>query len=184
LSLPEIGKWLPRATIAAEDARFFRHPGYDLAEVVAALERRAANQERLRGASTLTQQLAKNLFLDSERTLARKLRELLYAVEMEHTLGKRRILELYLNIVDWGSGLYGAKRAAEKYFGIAPADLMPEQAAWLASLLTNPRLALERQQRTGRIDSERVGWILGRMRGLSAAEREQALVRLLEITAP
>ena len=92
-----------------------------------------------RGGSTITQQLAKNLFLNSERSLARKLREAILAWRLETDLPKERILEIYLNIAEWGPGLYGIGDASEHYFGRAPRVLRPEEAAFLASLLPSPR---------------------------------------------
>ena len=121
---------LPAAVLAAEDQRFELHPGYDdieLASLLASVEPEGLR----RGASTLTQQLARTLFTGGEKTVARKLRELLYAIEMERTLGKPRILELYLNTVDWGPGLCGARAAARTYFRKRPEQLTPLEAAWL-----------------------------------------------------
>ncbi|MFZ5476873.1 MAG: biosynthetic peptidoglycan transglycosylase [Myxococcota bacterium] len=173
--LGQIGPWLPSAVIAAEDVRFRAHPGYD---VEGMLEADAANEEKgeiVRGGSTLTQQLAKNLFLDGERTYARKLRELLYAVEMERELGKQRILELYLNVVEWGPGIRGARQAARAYFLKSPQGLLPEEAAFLAGILRNPRTAWRTQYLRGRPDMGRVGWILGNM----GVEGEGRVVRFV-----
>lgn len=161
LPLDKIGRFLPRAVLAAEDANFYQHPGYDLAELGPLL----ANAERndRRGASTLTQQLAKNMFVGADRTLARKLRELLYAVEMERTLGKRRILLVYLNTVDWGPGLCGATQASQHYFGRPPAKLTPAEAAWLAGILRNPRRAYQQEFMTRSVEAKRQEWVLEQM---------------------
>lgn len=154
----KMGGTLPRAVLAAEDGRFFEHPGYDLEEVIPLL----ANSERSgqRGASTLTQQLAKNLYTGADRSGARKLRELLYAVEMERTLGKQRILALYLNTVDWGPGICGARNAARTYFGRAPEHLNPVQAAWLGGILRNPHRAYHEEFLTRTPEARRLNWVL------------------------
>ncbi len=160
--LKRMGRWLPRAVLAAEDARFYSHPGYDLAELVPLLA--DAGRHTHRGASTITQQLAKNFFAGANATAARKLRELLYAAEMERTLGKRRILALYLNTVDWGPGLCGATDAAHAYFGRAPARLSAAEAAWLAGILRNPHRAYAQEFVTQTIDRERLDWVASRIR--------------------
>jgi monofunctional glycosyltransferase len=158
------GDSLPRAVIAAEDQRFFDHPGYDLVEVAASMARNEKAGRIERGASTITQQVAKLLITGSDRTPARKLRELLYAVEMERTLGKARILRLYLESAPWGSGgLCGAEAAAWHHFGVRAHELTPEQAAVLASMLHNP--ALE-------VSVERVAWIRRHARELPRRSRE------------
>lgn len=127
-----VDSWLARAVVAAEDQRFFEHAGYDLAEMRASLQRNQQEGRIERGGSTLTQQLAKLLVTGGERSPVRKLRELLYAVEMEQTLGKARILRLYLAHAPWGAGLCGAESAAKQYFGLRAHELAPTQAAWLA----------------------------------------------------
>lgn len=160
--LKRMGRWLPRAVLAAEDARFYSHPGYDLAELVPLLA--DAGRHTHRGASTITQQLAKNFFAGADPTAARKLRELLYAAEMERTLGKQRILALYLNTVDWGPGLCGATDAAHAYFGRAPARLSAAEAAWLAGILRNPHRAYAQEFVTQTIDRERMDWVASHIR--------------------
>ncbi len=181
LSLAEIGPMLPAAVVACEDAGFWHHAGYDLDGMVAAA---ADNRERgkiVRGGSTLSQQLAKNLFLDGERTYARKFRELLYAVELERELRKQRIMTLYLNIVEWGPNVRGARAAARAYFAKSPAGLLPEEAAFLASILRNPRTAWERQYRRERPDTARIAFILDGMRDLSDAARAEATARPIHL---
>ena len=130
--------WLSRAVIAAEDQRFHEHPGYDLAELTASITRNQHAGRIERGASTLPQQLAKLLITGDERSFLRKLRETLYAVEMERTMGKARMLHLYLDNAPWGEGLCGAEAAARFYFGVRAHELSPPQAAWLAAMLHNP----------------------------------------------
>lgn len=163
--------WLARAVIAAEDQRFYDHPGYDLAELSAALARNQATQRAERGASTLSQQLAKILVTGDERSPVRKLRELLYAVEMEQTLGKPRILRMYLENAPWGEGLCGAEAASLRYFDVRAHELAPGQAAWLAAMLHNPGVEAQRWAVTGRIDLERAQWVLQGMRGLTRARK-------------
>lgn len=167
--------WLARAVIAAEDQRYATHPGYDLAELLAAAD---ANQKRgqvERGGSTLTQQLAKMVMTGSERTAERKLRELLYAVEMEQTLGKARILQLYLDSAPWGSGVCGAEAAARRYFQRSARTLEPAQAVWLASMLNKPSAAADEWKRTGSLDMARVQWVADGVRGISRSQREALL---------
>ena len=155
LTLHEMGRRLPRAVLAVEDSRFYYHPGYDLQELAPLL----ADPEHPRGGSTITQQLAKNLFVGGERSLSRKLRELLYAVEMERTLGKQRILTLYLNTVYWGPGIYGAEAAARAYFASPSTQLDMSQAAWLAGSLHNPTHAYSHEFLAGAPDRERLAWV-------------------------
>ena len=167
--------WLARSVIAAEDQRFFGHPGYDLAELAAAVD---ANQKRgqvERGGSTLTQQLAKMVMTGSERSIERKLRELLYAVEMEQTLGKARILQLYLDSAPWGSGVCGAEAAARHYFKRPARNLEPAQAVWLASMLHKPGAAADEWKRTGALDAARTHWVADGIRGISRTQREALL---------
>ena len=176
--IARIGGWLPRAVVAAEDQRFFEHPGYDLAALVDAWQH---NQQPggLVGGSTLTQQLAKLVVTGDERSAARKLRELLYAVEMERTLGKARILQLYLALAPWGDGVCGAERAVRVHLGQRDASTIgPVAAAWLASLLPQPDALLHAEQQRGEVDAERVARVLEGMRPMSAARREKALATL------
>ena len=170
--------WLARAVIAAEDQRFFQHPGYDLIELGAALARNQAKGGIDRGGSTLTQQLAKMLVTGSERSLERKLREVLYAVEMEQTLGKARILQLYLDNAPWGR-VCGAEAAAQLYFKRSATRLEPAQAVWLASMLHAPGLAAERWAREGTLDPQRLQWVAEGIRGIPRRQRE-ALLRSVE----
>jgi monofunctional biosynthetic peptidoglycan transglycosylase len=130
---------LLRAVLAGEDPRFFLHHGFDWDQIREAIKENLEEGEIVRGASTITQQLAKNLFLSTSRNPVRKLHEAVITVELEAILGKRRILELYLNVIEWGDGIYGAEAAARHYFGVSAAQLTPEQAAFLAALIPNPR---------------------------------------------
>jgi monofunctional glycosyltransferase len=136
--LARISPWLRRAVVNSEDARFYEHEGFDIVETEAALEAAAERGRLGRGASTITQQLAKNLWLGEERTLWRKLREYFLARRLED-LGKRRVLELYLNVAEWGDGIYGAEAAAQAWFNKPALDLSPEESSVLAAMLPAPR---------------------------------------------
>ena len=133
----EISGHLVNAVVSTEDSGFFAHSGFSEASLKEALLVNLREGEG-RGASTITQQLAKNLFLSGERTFARKLKEAVIAWRLESDLPKERILEIYLNIAEWGPGLYGARDAADHYFARTPRVLRPEEAAFLASLLPSP----------------------------------------------
>jgi monofunctional biosynthetic peptidoglycan transglycosylase len=131
---------LKRAVLVAEDAGFWGHEGIDLVEIRKSLEADWEKGAFLRGASTITQQLAKNLYLSPSRNPFRKLRELIITRRLEHELTKTRILELYLNEIEWGDGIYGAEAAARAYFGTSAAGVGPDQAALMAGAIVNPRL--------------------------------------------
>jgi monofunctional biosynthetic peptidoglycan transglycosylase len=128
---------LKKAVLVAEDLSFFNHNGFDTHEIRIAA-REAVQGKRVRGASTITQQLAKNLWLSPSRSPTRKLREIALTRQLERHLSKRRILELYLNVVEFGPGVYGVEAAARYYFDKSAADLNPEQAARLAASLPRP----------------------------------------------
>jgi len=134
-----ISAHLKRAVVAAEDARFVDHEGFDWDAIEKALERNRRKGRVVVGGSTISQQLAKNLFLSGERTPWRKGQEALITVMIEYVMDKRRILELYLNVIEWGDGVYGAEAAARHYFGASAAQLAPTQAARLAAIVPNPR---------------------------------------------
>ena len=130
---------LKRAVIVTEDAAFFDHDGIDLEEIKASLERNWEEGQFLRGASTITQQLAKNLYLSPSRNPMRKVTELLITRRLEAALTKRRIFEIYLNMIEWGDGIFGCEAAARAYFGKACAELDIEEAALMAGAIINPR---------------------------------------------
>lgn len=167
--------WLARAVLAAEDQRFFTHPGYDLIELGAAASGNHKAGAVERGASTLTQQLAKLLFTGSERSSERKLRELLYAVEMEETLGKARILQLYLDNAPWGGTVCGAEAASKRYFGRSARALEPAQAVWLAAMLHKPSAELAEWRRSGDIDAARTKRVAEGVRGITRNQRDALL---------
>ncbi len=171
--LREAGK-MPAAVVAAEDAAFWRHPGYDLEAIQEALDAWAAGEERPRGGSTLTQQLAKNLFFDGDRTLLRKLRELTVAVELERRLGKPRVLELYLNVVELGPGTYGVGPASQLYFLKSPAGLTWKEATFLAAILPAPRTFYQTGLVEGRPPNARIERVLDNLVRLGAMSPDEA----------
>ena len=149
--LERVSPNLVRAVIAAEDARFFDHHGIDWEAIRWARQRNRRYPHRPPlGASTITQQLAKNLFLSPERSLARKVREAAIALALEAFLPKRRILELYLSSIEWGDRVYGCEAAARRTFGVPAAALSRSQAAWLAAMIPGPRLYLAHPGRLAR----------------------------------
>jgi monofunctional biosynthetic peptidoglycan transglycosylase len=125
--------------IAAEDSKFVDHEGFDWDGIELALEKNQKRGRIVAGGSTITQQLAKNLFLSGSRSWLRKGEEAIITLMLEALLDKRRIFELYLNVIEWGNGVFGAEAAAQRYFGVAAARLSPEQAARLAAMAPNPR---------------------------------------------
>ncbi|MGH7373268.1 MAG: monofunctional biosynthetic peptidoglycan transglycosylase [Candidatus Rokuibacteriota bacterium] len=129
---------LKRAVLVAEDVNFFSHRGFAFDEMQGALEDALRDRELPRGASTITQQLAKNLWLSKSRNPLRKAKEALLTWQLEHTLSKRRILELYLNVAEFGPGVYGVGAASQRYFGKPAADLDESEAAQLAAALPMP----------------------------------------------
>ncbi len=134
-----------RAVVAAEDARFFRHRGFDWVEVQKAGELARRRGTRRRGASTLTQQLVKNLFFTTHRSPVRKVYEWALTPVAEVALGKQRILELYVNVIEWGPGVYGIEAAAQHHYKVPAARLTRDQAARLAAIVPNPRRRLPRR---------------------------------------
>jgi monofunctional biosynthetic peptidoglycan transglycosylase len=136
---PKISSQLKRAIIAAEDMKFIDHEGFDWEGIQRAIEKNQKKGKPVAGGSTITQQLAKNLFLSGERSYLRKAQEALITLMLEAVLDKRRILELYINVVEWGIGVFGAEAAARHYYGSSAAALGPEQAARLAAMLPRPQ---------------------------------------------
>ena len=130
---------LKRAIVVAEDAKFLDHEGFDWDGIRNAYERNRQKGKVVAGGSTISQQLAKNLFLSGERTWWRKAQEAVITIMLETVMTKRRILEIYLNVIEWGNGVFGAEAAAQYHFGIAAGELTPEQAAQLAAMVPSPR---------------------------------------------
>jgi len=163
--ISHIAPAMTRAVVASEDAGFCRHHGFDIRAIEKAVQHNEARPARVRGGSTISQQTAKNVFLWPERSWARKGAEAWFTVLIEALWGKRRIMEVYLNTVEMGPGLYGVEAASRRYFGISAARLTPPQAARLAAILPSP-LKWKAQspgpyvrRRTGRIDA-REGTVL------------------------
>lgn len=134
-----ISNTLRRAVLVAEDSAFFDHEGVDYKELRASLEANWEEGKFTRGASTITQQLAKNLYLSPSRNPIRKLKELMITRRLEAALTKRRILEIYLNVIEWGDGIFGAEAASRTYFDKPASALSPDEAALLAGAIINPR---------------------------------------------
>ncbi|TBR17220.1 monofunctional biosynthetic peptidoglycan transglycosylase [bacterium] len=135
--LADMSPHLVRAVLIAEDDRYWRHRGVDWRQVRLATKQ-GLRGGRMRGASTISQQVARNLFLSPEKSLGRKLKEVLFARHLERTLGKERVLELYLNVVEWGEGVFGAEAASWTYYDKPASDLTPEEAVGLAAALPSP----------------------------------------------
>ncbi|HTQ77849.1 MAG TPA: monofunctional biosynthetic peptidoglycan transglycosylase [Burkholderiales bacterium] len=154
---------LKRAVVASEDAKFLGHEGFDWEAIEKAIEKNERKGRVVAGASTISQQLAKNLFLSGERSWMRKGEEAAITWMLESVMSKRRILELYLNFAEWGDGVFGAEAAARYHFGVGAAELTAWQAAWLAAILPSPRRYAHGH--TTRYLDGRVETILGRMPG-------------------
>lgn len=135
----QVSMHLKRAVIAAEDSRFLEHEGFDWEGIEKAVEKNLKKGKIVAGGSTISQQLAKNLFLSASRNPFRKLQEAVITVMIETLWSKHRILEVYLNVIEWGNGIYGAEAASRRYFKAAAAGLGPDQAAFLAAMIPNPR---------------------------------------------
>jgi len=161
ISYTRISQNLKRAVLVAEDDAFWEHEGIDVEQIRRSIEIDLAKGAALRGASTITQQLAKNLYLSPSRDPLRKLRELIIARRLEAALPKARILELYLNVIEWGDGIWGAEAAARIYFQTSAAALSREQAALLAGAIVNPRLLSPAHPNGRLLRRQRI--ILGRM---------------------
>ena len=137
--LAKVSPYLIKAVIIAEDDKFWTHEGFDVEAIQKAIEKDLKARRFKFGGSTISQQLTRNLFLSPEKTLLRKLREAIITWKMERVLSKRRILELYLNVVEWGEGIFGIEAASRFYFGKPSRNLNPEESARLAAVLPNPR---------------------------------------------
>jgi monofunctional biosynthetic peptidoglycan transglycosylase len=135
----KISNSLKRALIVSEDAKFVDHEGFDWEGIARAYEKNKQKGKIVAGGSTISQQLAKNLFLSTKRTPWRKGEEVIITLMLEAVMNKQRIFEIYLNVIEWGDGVFGAEAAAQHYFGVSAAQLQPEQAAKLAAMVPNPR---------------------------------------------
>ena len=140
---------LKRAVIAAEDSRFLAHEGFDWEGIEKAVERNLRKGRIVAGGSTISQQLAKNLFLSASRNPFRKLQEAVITVMIETLWSKRRILEVYLNVIEWGNGIFGAEAASRRYVRVPASGLGPDQAAHLSAMIPNPRYYERNQSARG-----------------------------------
>ncbi len=139
ISYSHISNSLKRAVVAEEDANFINHSGFDWRGIKVAFQKDINKKTVIAGGSTITQQLAKNLFLSPRRNLFRKAEEAIITVMLETVWDKRRILEVYLNVIEWGDGIYGCESAARHYFGVTVSAVTPSQAALLASMIPKPK---------------------------------------------
>jgi monofunctional biosynthetic peptidoglycan transglycosylase len=137
--LSQISPALVHALLLAEDDQFFQHSGFDLSQILVALQKDWQEKRFAYGGSTLTQQLARTLYLSPRKNILRKAKEAFITLWLEHTLSKTRILEIYLNVVEWGRGIYGAEAAARFYFRKPAKDLTPDESVALVSILPSPR---------------------------------------------
>lgn len=161
VEMTQISRYLQRALIASEDATFYAHEGFDWEGIKVAAQKNIKQGKVVAGGSTITQQLAKNLFLSTHRNVGRKGQEVVVTVMLEHTLEKQRIFEIYLNVIEWGDGIFGAEAAARHYFKKSAARLSPKEAAWLAAIVPNPRFYDE--NRSHRRAAKKARIILARM---------------------
>ena len=171
-SIRHVHRWVPysrissnlkRAVLVAEDSAFWDHEGIDLEQIRESIRIGLKRRQAVRGASTITQQLAKNLYLSPSRNPVRKLRELIITRRLEAGLSKVRIFEIYLNVIEWGDGIWGAEAAARTYFGVSASALSPQQAALLAGAIINPRTLSPARPPARLLRRQRI--ILARMAG-------------------
>jgi len=161
VALDEISKHLPLAVVCSEDQNFLNHSGFDLKAIERSVEASKKGTKRLRGASTISQQTAKNVFLWPGRSWIRKGFEVYFTVLIEFLWGKERIMEVYLNSIEMGKGIYGAEAAAKFYWKTSAANLSKTQSATIAAILPNPRKYSANPP--GPYVQRRVGWILNQM---------------------
>jgi len=139
VGIHDVSKVAVGAIIVSEDWAFYQHQGFDPKQMQEAFKENLEEHRYVRGASTITQQVARNVFLDKGKTMLRKIKELYIAIRMEKSVGKTKILESYLNIAEWGEGVFGIRQAAETYFHKNPRDLTAKEGAFLAMLLPSPK---------------------------------------------
>jgi monofunctional biosynthetic peptidoglycan transglycosylase len=179
VGLSNVSKYAIDAVLLSEDASFYLHEGVDTKELENALEDAMRKGKLGRGASTITQQLAKNLWLSTDRSLLRKGKELILAHRLETSLPKNRILTLYLNVVEWGNGVYGIEAGAREHFGISASQLTPAQGALLAAMLPAPR---KRSPSSGsKALKKRAHWIIDQMEAVKRLGADQARAAHAEI---
>jgi monofunctional biosynthetic peptidoglycan transglycosylase len=187
--LRHLHRWVPyarispnlkRAVLVAEDSAFWDHDGIDYEEVRAAIRVASERGTAIRGASTITQQLAKNLYLSPSRDPLRKLKELIIARRLEAALTKARIFEIYLNVIEWGDGIWGIEAASRTYFGVPASALGREQSALLAGAIINPRVLTPARPTRRLLRRQQI--ILGRMGGVELAPERPARVEAASAT--
>jgi monofunctional biosynthetic peptidoglycan transglycosylase len=190
--LSRVSRHLIFAVLASEDQNFFGHEGVDWKALEESIERNVEKRRFARGGSTITQQLAKNLYFGTRKTLVRKIRELVVTRWLESSLSKARILALYLNLIEWGDGVYGCEAAARHWYGKPASDLTVAEAAGLAAMIPNPRrlnprVSVARHQRATR----RVLWLMGQagyigrdVAGLGAEPPPETVIEDEEPPAP
>jgi monofunctional biosynthetic peptidoglycan transglycosylase len=171
IPLSRISKSLVDAVIVAEDGAFYSHGGVDWFEVRESIEKNIDERRAARGASTITQQLAKNLFLSTSKDPIRKVKELIITLLLENALGKDRILEIYLNVIEWGRGIFGIEAAAQTYFGKSASALTFEEAIRLASVIPSP--LRHRASDNTRYVLRRKEIVLRRMQGRNMTDQPQ-----------
>ncbi len=166
----QISPHLKEAVVTAEDSSFFQHSGFDWQAITEAFQKNWRKKKIIRGGSTITQQLAKNLYLSPSKNPFRKLKEILITIQLEQQLSKQRILEIYLNVVEWGDGIYGAEAAAKHYYNTKAGNVTASQASWLAAILPNPKFY--EKHRASRYAQSKADRILSIM-GYRKAEKEK-----------
>ena len=176
-SIPSEMKW---AVILAEDANFYKHEGVDVKAIKNAIRHDLEKKELARGASTITQQTAKNLYLSREKTITRKLKELYLALRMEQELTKGRIVELYLNVVELGPMVYGIGHGSRYYFGKHPSAMTPRECAFLAAMLPGPRVAYNPYKNLDKV-LKRSDMILGLLRKRGVLAENEYLQAMSEM---
>ncbi len=174
--IPAEMKW---AVILAEDSNFYKHEGFDVKAIKNAIKYDLEKRSLKRGASTITQQTAKNLFLSREKTVTRKLKEIYLAYRMEQELTKGRIIEFYLNVVELGPMVYGIGHGSRYYFGKSPSELTPRECAFLAAMLPGPRVAYNPYKNLGKVlkRSDMILRLLRRNGVLAEGEYQAALAQ-------
>lgn len=175
VSLSQISQVAVGAVLVSEDWAYFNHHGYDLNQIREAMEHDLSKGKFARGASTITQQVVRNVFLTKEKSLWRKVKELILATRLDRSVGKRRVLEVYFNIAEWGPGIFGVGPAAQYYFGKHPSALTAREGAFLAMLLPSPVRYSQsfRQKQLSRYAGRTVESILSKMVQASMITDEQ-----------
>jgi monofunctional glycosyltransferase len=176
-SIPSEMKW---AVIMAEDSRFYKHEGIDVKAIKNAIKYDLEKKSFARGASTITQQVAKNLFLTREKSVSRKIKEIILARRMEELLTKGRIIELYLNVVELGPMIYGIGHGAHYYFGKPVSELTPRECAFLAAMLPGPRVAYNPYKNLAKV-LKRSDMVLRLLRGKGVLSEEEYRLALAEV---